>query len=150
MVQSHTQQQCRIPTRQPHQLRRMESSSTAQNSSFSSSSECELLGIIYSEFDNEVGPRLVFQYPSNIMTPKIFETLSDYIIVGKHLCEKIMIIRYENQQIVNYSVAIENSKYGRNTLSFALGFILQETVDTVRLNLVIILFLIIRNLMKLF
>jgi hypothetical protein len=91
----------------------------------------DFLGVIYSEFDNEVGPRLLYQYPPEIMTPKTFETLSDLIIVGKHLCEKIMIFNFENQQIVNYSVAIDNSKYGRNTLSFAIGFILEENTDSV-------------------
>jgi hypothetical protein len=109
------------------------------------------VGVIYSEFDNEVGPRLLYQYPTEVMTSKTFETLSDLIIVGKHLCEKVMIFKYENQQIVNYSVAIDNSKYGRNTLSFAIGFILEENADSVSVRLCVVWFIgACRNLMKLF
>jgi hypothetical protein len=77
----------------------------------------DLLGLFYSEFDNEEGPRLLYQYPPQVITTKTFEVLSDFIIVGKHLCEKIMIFQYESEQIVNYSVAIENSKVLQLTLS---------------------------------
>jgi hypothetical protein len=31
---------------------------------------------------------------------------------------------------MNYSVAIENAKYGRNTLIFAFGFVLGREVET--------------------
>lgn len=33
-------------------------------------------------------------------------------------------------QFMNYSVAIENAKYGRNTLIFAFGFVLGREVET--------------------
>ena len=95
----------------------------------------DFLGVIYSEFDNEVGPRLLYQHPPEIMSSKTFEILSDLIIIGKHLCEKIMIFKYDHQQIVNYSVAIDNVKYGRNTLAFAIGFIVEENVDSVSFSL---------------
>lgn len=69
-----------------------------------------LIGVAYSEFDNEVGPRLLYQYPAGILSPKSFESISDYVIVGKHLCEKIMIIKIDGVQVLNFSVAIENKK----------------------------------------
>jgi nitrogen permease regulator 2-like protein len=77
-----------------------------------------LLATLYAEFDNEVGPRLLFQYPEGYVTDKTFETLSDFIILGKHLCEKIVVIKYENHQIVNFCVAIENSKVKSLYLTF--------------------------------
>jgi hypothetical protein len=52
-----------------------------------------LLGITYSEFDNKVGPRLLYSYPSDVISSETFETLSDYVIVGKHLCNKIIAIK---------------------------------------------------------
>ena len=52
-----------------------------------------LLGITYSEFDNKVGPRLLFSYPNGVISSETFETLSDYVIVGKHLCNKIIAIK---------------------------------------------------------
>ena len=70
----------------------------------------QLLGVTYSEFDNKVGPQLRFQYPEGILGPEVFETLSDYVIVGKHLCEKFIVLKTNNMHFLNYSIAIENSK----------------------------------------
>jgi nitrogen permease regulator 2-like protein len=56
--------------------------------------------------------------------------LSDYVIVGTHLCRKIIVIKNDDIQYMNYSVAIENSKYFRNSLLFSLGFILAEGIET--------------------
>jgi Nitrogen permease regulator 2 len=56
--------------------------------------------------------------------------LSDYVIVGKHLCKKIIIIKNEDIQYMNYSIAIENAKYFRNSLLFSLGFILRDGIET--------------------
>jgi hypothetical protein len=69
-----------------------------------------LIGVIYSEFDNTVGPQLLYEHPQGVLSHKAFESISDYVIVGKHLCEKVMIIKIEGMQLLNYSVAIENSK----------------------------------------
>eukprot|EP01041_Mallomonas_annulata_P013466 gene13466-28534_t len=89
-----------------------------------------LLGVTYSEFDNKVGPQLRYQYPSGILSPEVFETLSDYVIVGKHLCGKVIVVKTDELQFLNYSVAIDNPKYERNALLFALGCVLLKDVDT--------------------
>ena len=92
---------------------------------------CGLRGVTYSEFDNKVGPRLKFQYPPNAISSDEFEAFADYVIVGKHLCGKIITVRNDSVQFVNYSVAIDNRKYDRNTLLFAVGFVLGKDIDTV-------------------
>lgn len=95
----------------------------------------ELLGITYSEFDNVVGPQLRFQYPEKTLSSETFEDVSSYVIVGKHLSERILTVQIHSQddsstrQFMNFSVAIENPKYDRNTLLFAIGFVLSEGVD---------------------
>jgi hypothetical protein len=88
-----------------------------------------LLGVTYSEFDNRVGPQLLYAYPEGAMTRENFETLSDYVIVGKHLCGKIIAVTTDDLQFMNFSVAIDNSKYERNTLLFSFGFVLQRDAD---------------------
>ena len=75
---------------------------------------CELLALTYSEFDNKVGPQLRYQFPLNVVSKDDFENLSEYVIVGKHLCYKAIAVRTEQFQFVNYSVAIDNKKYDRN------------------------------------
>ena len=59
-----------------------------------------------------------------------YEQLSDYVIVGKHLCRKIIVVKNDDIQYMNYSIAIDNPKYDRNSLLFSLGFILSEGADT--------------------
>lgn len=86
-------------------------------------------GVTFSQFDNHVGPRLIYSYPPNVLSQEEFESLSDYAIVGKHLCEKILAIKANNIQFLNYSIAIENTKYERNTILFSFGFVLEEDVD---------------------
>ena len=83
-----------------------------------------LKGITYSEFDNIVGPQLRFSYPPDVLPKDIFEPLSDYVIVGKHLCGKIIVVKTQELQFLNYSVSIDNPKYERNTLLFSFGFVL--------------------------
>jgi len=89
-----------------------------------------LLGVTYAEFDNTVGPKLLYAYPADAMPKERFEALSDYVIVGKHLCKKIIVIQNDGIKYMNYSMAIDNPKYERNALLFSLGFVLPVDADT--------------------
>ena len=88
-----------------------------------------LLGLTYSEFDNHVGPQLRFSFPENIMSSESFEQLSDFVIVGRHLTNKIIVVKTEAFQFANFSVIIDNEKYERNALLFALGLVLSLEDD---------------------
>jgi len=88
-----------------------------------------LRGVTYSEFDNFVGPRLLYSHPPNILGAQ-FERFSDYVIVDKDLCEKIIIVRSDNIQFLNYPIGVTNKKYHRNMLSFSFGFILDVEADS--------------------
>jgi hypothetical protein len=103
------------------------------------SSVSELLGVTYSIFDNIVGTKLLYSYPESIIlrsSPSgvvrledVFEDLSDYVILGKHMCGKIIAVRTEDVTFVNYSMAIDNPKYERNTMLFSFGFTLSVNAD---------------------
>ena len=92
-------------------------------------SDVQLLGITYSEFDNKVGPQLKYSYPLDVLSKEAFEAYSDYVIVSKQLCEKIIVVAFDDIQFLNYSVAIDNVKYHRNALLFAFGFVLLKGVN---------------------
>ena len=92
-------------------------------------SEVQLLGVTYSEFDNKVGPQLKYSYPPDVLSKEAFEAYSDYVIVSKQLCEKVIVATFDDVQFLNYSVAIDNAKYHRNALLFAFGFVLLKGVD---------------------
>jgi hypothetical protein len=89
-----------------------------------------LLGITYSEFDNKVGTQLKYCYPKDVLSKEAFETYSDYVIVSNQLCEKLIVVTFDEVQFMNYSVAIDNIKYERNALLFAFGFVLKRGVNT--------------------
>jgi len=88
-----------------------------------------MLGITYSEFDNIVGPQLQYSYPPKVLSEDTFETLSDYAIVGSHLCNKSIVVKTEDIQFVSYSAIINQKKYHRNTLIFSCGVVLERNVD---------------------
>ena len=46
--------------------------------------------IFLSEFDNEIGPKITFQVPENFLSCEIFDSVSDYIIAGSELCNKLV------------------------------------------------------------
>jgi len=87
-----------------------------------------LRGLTYSEFDNVVGPQLRFSYPPDVLPAAAFEPLSNFVIVGKHLAHKIILVKAGDLQFLNYSMSIDNSKYERNTLLFSFGFVLDRDV----------------------
>ena len=80
-----------------------------------------MIGITYSEFDNIVGPQLQHSYPSDVLSAETFETLSDYAIVGMHLCNKFIVVKMGDIQFLSFSVNINNAKYHRNSLLFSCG-----------------------------
>ena len=85
-----------------------------------------LLGITYSEFDKIVGPQLQFAYPNDVIHPKTFENISDFAIVDRQLCDKIIIVKVNDIQYLSYTITIDNSKYFRNNLLFSCGFVLDK------------------------
>lgn len=84
----------------------------------------ELLGVVYSIFDNHVGPQLKYCYPEDIISNETFQELSDYIIVNKNFSDRLILINRPNWLFLSYSVVINNPKYDRNTFSFSFSFIL--------------------------
>jgi hypothetical protein len=90
----------------------------------------ELLAVTYSEFDNHAGPQLRHSFPPDIISKEMFEPIADYVILGKHLCERVITVKLEKWQLLSYPIAIEDNKYDRNTLSFAFGFVISFGAKT--------------------
>lgn len=87
-------------------------------------------GLTFSEFDNIVGPALRFCYPPDSLSHEMFEDcLSDYSIVGQHLCGKFIAVKTDTLQFLSYPVAIVNPKYHRNTMLFSCGIVLDLDTD---------------------
>ena len=46
--------------------------------------------IFYAEFDNVAGPQIRYQAPSKYLSGDTFDSISDYIIIDKPLCGRII------------------------------------------------------------
>lgn len=93
-----------------------------------------------------------------------FDTISDYVIVSKHLCEHLTSVSIHDMQVLSYPMCIEDEKvtfdgqceyvnmaqscvymcmyvyvwmsqYDRNALFFTLSFVLTASADTVSAGL---------------
>eukprot|EP00639_Heterosigma_akashiwo_P031127 CAMPEP_0194670098 /NCGR_PEP_ID=MMETSP0295-20121207/4989_1 /TAXON_ID=39354 /ORGANISM="Heterosigma akashiwo, Strain CCMP2393" /LENGTH=220 /DNA_ID=CAMNT_0039553235 /DNA_START=35 /DNA_END=694 /DNA_ORIENTATION=+ len=89
-----------------------------------------LKGIFYSEFDNVAGPVILFQYPEGTIPAEVFDGISDFVIIHKDLCERVITLCTDGLKVMGYPVVIENEKYHRNTLSFNIGFVFSQDDQT--------------------
>ena len=89
-------------------------------------------GIFYSEFDNIAGPQIIYQYPCNCITIEEFDSLSDYIIIDKPLCHRIITVFRPTHTILGYPVCIEDEAYDRNAFLFHIGFVVTSNVSITR------------------
>ena len=86
--------------------------------------------IAYSEFDNDIGPIMMHQYPTKLLNSKQFFSIYKYIIAIPELCENIITTQcgeYGEYYIMSYPIYIyDYNKYDRNSFHFSLSFILTD------------------------
>ncbi|CAM9426561.1 unnamed protein product, partial [Phaeothamnion confervicola] len=82
-----------------------------------------LLCVFYSEFDNVTGPKICFQAPQDFLPADKFDGVSDYVIVGKALCQKLISVHAYGYKIVGHPMCIQDEKYDRNALLFNIAFV---------------------------
>ena len=86
--------------------------------------------IFYVEFDNQYGRTLTFQEPHDAIAAEEFDAISDYLIPKPQLCGQLIALRLPASRIVLcFPMMIEDEKYERNALIFALGFVLADGVE---------------------
>ena len=85
-----------------------------------------LVGVFYSEFDNTVGPQIVYQAPENAVAPETFDAVSDYVITDKDLCGSLLTVNAFGRRILSYPLCVEHARYERSRLLFALSFVFRR------------------------
>ncbi len=92
--------------------------------------------IFYAEFDNTLGPTVVYQTPGSFPAPSVLESVSDYVICPPLLCGKVMTVTStdaatgDKYKVVGYPQYISGSKYPRNKLSFNMCFVFCQDTHT--------------------
>lgn len=80
-------------------------------------------GIFFSEFDNTLGPRIVYQHPDALLSAEEFDSVSEYVICKPQLCSNVIAVSAGEWIVMGCPVLIEHAKYHRNALLFNLGFV---------------------------
>ncbi|PRP84868.1 hypothetical protein PROFUN_07522 [Planoprotostelium fungivorum] len=87
-----------------------------------------LKGILFSEFDHIVGPKISFQLPQGCISVETFEVSHEYIITKPNLAGRLITFSVSNLLIMGHPILLEDSKYPRNYYLFNLCFILDRHV----------------------
>lgn len=74
------------------------------------------------KFDNIIGRTLAFQEPPNTISTEEFDAVSEYLIPKPQLCGQLIVLRGA-RTLLCWPVCLEDPRYERNALIFALGFV---------------------------
>lgn len=79
----------------------------------------EILALMFCEFDNQEGPKILYQKPAEIINKATFDSISSYIIPKTQLKNRIITITVGSKyRICGYPIYIDNNKYNRNKYIF--------------------------------
>ncbi|EED94763.1 hypothetical protein THAPSDRAFT_261392, partial [Thalassiosira pseudonana CCMP1335] len=100
--------------------------------------KCPLLCVFYAEFDIVVGPKVCTPLyegdnstvDTDTLQNSIFAATSEYIITGNELANQTITVSTHGMHILSRPMIISDTKrYERNSLLFAVGFVLRRNVD---------------------
>lgn len=88
--------------------------------------------IFYAEFDNKIGPAVVYQYPppDEFNAQELLNTISDYVICPPPLCNQVITVTTGDHKVVGYPQCISGAKYSRHKLSFNICLVFHKKSPT--------------------
>ena len=86
----------------------------------------KILAILYTEFNLEKGPELVYQEPDNYVKIKEFNKISEFVVPSTHFCNKEVNLHLGNAYLLGYPIFLNNSNYDRNRFEFNFCIIIDE------------------------
>nr|CAG8534991.1 14023_t:CDS:2 [Entrophospora candida] len=96
-----------------------------------------LVSVFYTIFDEEKGPKVVFEVPEGSIiptessTPIIdFDSISEYIIPKPKLCGHLINISTDTYKVLGHPINIKDENYPRNFFLFNLCFVFAYNADT--------------------
>jgi nitrogen permease regulator 2-like protein len=109
-----------------------------QESEFQAGIPPRLVSVFYSVFDQNLGPKVIFEVPEGSIIPKgnsppiiDFDSISEYIIPKPQLCGHLVNICTESYKVMGFPVNIrDDKKYARVYFMFNLSFVFEREADT--------------------
>lgn len=100
--------------------------------------EGPILSIFIAEFHHIAGPKIVYQYPQDVIQKEVFDSVSTYIIPKTHLQRITMTVNVLGKKIIGYPIQIQNDKYERNAFYFNTCFVCDAWARTVQYERVLV------------
>ena len=89
-----------------------------------SNSSSSQLALFFAKFDNHFGRTLTYQEPRDAISSDEFDAIAEYLIPKPQLCNKLSVLRgFHGRTVLCWPVCLEATRYERNALLFALGFV---------------------------
>ena len=86
----------------------------------------KVLSIIYTEFNLEKGPELVYQVPHNYIKPEDFKRISEFVVPTTQFCNKEVSLHLGNAYLLGYPIFLNNQTYDRNRFEFNFSLLIDE------------------------
>ena len=86
----------------------------------------KILAIIYTEFNLEKGPELVYQEPENYIKITEFPKISEFLVPSTQFCQKEITLHLGNAYLLGFPIYLNNSNYDRNRFEFNFCLMIDE------------------------
>ena len=86
----------------------------------------KIFAIIYSEFNLEKGPEIVYQVPHNYIKQEDFKKISEFVVPTTQFCNKEVSLHLGNTYLLGYPISLNNPIYDRNRFEFNFAILIDE------------------------
>ena len=86
----------------------------------------KILSILYTEFNIDKGPELVYQIPSNYITQEDFKKISEFVVPSTKFCHKEISLHLGNTYLLGFPIFLNNPSYERNRFEFNFCLLVEE------------------------
>lgn len=112
-----------------HQAHNNNNQLTMNHSSAQINGDKKLLALLYSEFDNIVGPTIVYQTPSGFVSPEVWAAVCDFFILERDFCRKLSILTIMDYKFYGFPMVLEHEKYHRHAFFFNIAFVFHKDTN---------------------
>ena len=86
----------------------------------------QILSILYTEFNIDKGPELVYQVPKNYIKLEDFKKISEFIVTSTKFCHKEISLHLGNAYLLGFPIFLNNQIYERNRFEFNFCLLVDE------------------------
>ena len=86
----------------------------------------KILAVLYTEFNIDKGPELVYQTPYNYMTQEDFKKISEFVVPLSKFCNKEISLHLGNAYLLGFPIFLNNQIYERNRFEFNFCLLVDE------------------------